>query len=124
MTGTQRSFMALAIASSGVVAIAFGLRNCLGLFISSINSHTALGYATISFAFAVMQLMWGVAQPVAGALSDRWGPRPVLLGGALLLAASTAAMPFATSAGALVLILGVGFAAGAGTAGPAVLASA
>jgi len=96
----------------------------MGLFISPINSHTALGYATISFAFAVMQLMWGVSQPVAGALSDRWGPRPVLLGGALLLAGATALIPFATSAGALVVVLGIAFASGAGTAGPALLASA
>ena len=120
----ERSFMSLAIAASAVVAVAFGLRNCMGLFISPINSHTALGYATISFAFAVMQLMWGVSQPVAGALSDRWGPRPVLLGGALLLAGATALIPFATSAGALVVVLGIAFASGAGTAGPALLASA
>ena len=120
----ERSFMPLAVAASSVVAVAFGLRNCMGLFISPINSHTALGYATISFAFAVMQLMWGVSQPVAGALSDRWGPRPVLLGGALLLAGATALIPFATSAGALVVVLGIAFASGAGTAGPALLASA
>jgi len=120
----ERSFMSLAIAASAVVAVAFGLRNCMGLFISPINSHTALGYATISFAFAVMHLMWGVSQPVAGALSDRWGPRPVLLGGALLLAGATALIPFATSAGALVVVLGIAFASGAGTAGPALLASA
>src|SRR3954468_16539209 len=113
----QRSFMSLAIASSAVVAVGFGLRNCMGLFISPINSHTALGYATISFAFAVMQLMWGVTQPVAGGLAHRWGSRPGPVGGALLLAAATAATPFATSAGALVLVLGFGFAAGAGTAG-------
>src|SRR5260221_261819 len=108
----QRSFMPLALAASSVVAVAFGLRNCMGLFISPINSHTALGYATISFAFAVMQLMWGVSQPVAGAMSDRWGPRPVLLGGALLLAGATALIPFATSAGALVVVLGIAFACG------------
>jgi len=124
MTAQQRSFIALAVASSAVVAVAFGLRNSLGLFISSINSSTTLGYATISFAFAVMQLMWGVSQPIAGAMNDRWGPRPVLLGGALLLAGATALIPFATSAGALVLVLGVAFASGAGTAGPAILASA
>src|SRR3954462_4768125 len=121
---TQRSFMTLAVAASAVVAVAFGLRNCMGLFISPINSHTALGYATISFAFAVMQLMWGVSQPVAGALSDRWGPRPVLLGGMLLLAGATALIPFATSAWALVVVLGIAFASGAGAAGPALLASA
>ncbi|HYL87618.1 MAG TPA: MFS transporter [Burkholderiales bacterium] len=124
MSAQQRPFMALAVASSAVIAVAFGLRNCLGLFISPINSHTALGYATISFAFAVMQLMWGVAQPLAGAMTERWGARPVLLGGALLLSAATALIPFATTTWALVAVLGIAFACGAGTAGPAVLASA
>src|SRR5436305_12028117 len=114
----QRSFMTLAVAASAVVAVAFGLRNCLGLFISPINSHTALGYATISFAFAVMQLMWGVSQPVAGALSDRWGARPVLLGGALLLAGATALIPLATCAGGLVAVFGVALVCGLGTDGP------
>src|SRR5258708_35205165 len=68
--------------------------------------------------------MWGVAEPVAGAMADRWGPRPVMIGGALMLAAGTALIPLATSPWALIVVLGVMFAAGAGTSGPAQLASA
>ena len=40
------------------------------LFIGPLNSHTGIGYATISLAFGVAQLMWGVAQPLAGAVDD------------------------------------------------------
>ena len=34
-------------------------------------------------AFAVGQLMWGIAMPVAGGIADRYGQRPVMLAGAL-----------------------------------------
>ena len=116
--------MALALAAGAIFGLGLGMRNALPLFISAINSSTAMGYATISLAFGVQQLMWGVAQPVAGAMADRWGPRPVMIGGALLLAAGAALIPLATTPWALILVLGLMLAAGAGTAGPAQLASA
>ena len=121
---TQRGFVALALAAGAVFALTMGTRQSYPLFISAINSHTGVGYAMISLAFGVQQLMWGVAQPVAGALADRWGPRPIMLGGVLLFAAATALIPLATSAWALILVLGVLAAAGAGSGGPAQLASA
>jgi hypothetical protein len=37
-----------------------GLRQTQPLFTGSLNSHTGIGYATISFAFGVAQLTWGV----------------------------------------------------------------
>ena len=57
-------------------------------------------------------------------MSDRWGPRPVMLAGAILLAGGTALMPFASSAWSLIVVIGLLAAAGASTAGPAQLASA
>lgn len=120
----MRGYLALAIAAGAVFALTMGARQSLPLFISAINSHTAVGYATISLAFGIQQLMWGVAQPVAGALSDRWGARRVMIGGALLMAAAIAVLPLLTSAWALMVVLGVLVAAGAGSGGPAQLASA
>jgi len=119
-----RNYVALALAAGAVFALTMGTRQSYPLFISSINSYTAVGYATISLAFGVQQLMWGVAQPVAGALADRWGPRPVMLGGVLLFCAATAIIPIVTSAWALIVVLGLLTAAGAGSGGPAQLASA
>jgi len=121
---TNRSFMALALAAGAIFVIALGIRTAQPLFISAINSATGVGYATISLAFGVAQLMWGIGQPVAGAVSDRWGPRPVMLTGSLGLAIGTALMPFASSAWALILVIGILAAAGASTSGPAQLASA
>ena len=68
--------------------------------------------------------MWGIAQPVAGAAADRWGPRPVMLAGALLVATATAAVPLAHSSAMLILLIGVLSAIGAGAIGPALLISA
>jgi predicted MFS family arabinose efflux permease len=120
----ERSYLAVALAAAAVFALGLGIRQAQPLFISSINSATGMGYAAISLAFAVQQIMWGVAQPVAGAIADRWGPRPVMLAGVILVAAGTAGAPLATSAFALTLLFGVVFAVGAGAIGPALLISA
>src|SRR5947209_951292 len=121
---THRSFMALALAAGAIFGIALGIRTAQPLFISAVNSASGVGYATISLAFGVAQLMWGIGQPVAGAVSDRWGPRPVMLTGSLCLALGTALMPFASSAWSLIVVIGIIAGAGASTSGPAQLASA
>src|SRR3954465_7911868 len=124
LASPARSFFALALSAGAMFGIALGLRPAQPLFISAINPSTGVGYATISLAFGVAQLTWGIGQPVAGAVSDRWGPRPVMIAGALLLALGTALLPLASSAWALVLVIGIIAAAGASTSGPALLASA
>jgi predicted MFS family arabinose efflux permease len=124
MTNASRTYLAVAIAAGAVFAIGLGMRQSLPLFISSINSHTAVGYATISLAFGIAQLMWGVAQPIAGAIADRHGSRPVMIAGALLLCLATALTPFASSATALIVLIGFIGSLGAGAFGPALLMSA
>jgi len=111
----------LMCAAAAVLMITMGMRQSLGLYIAPIISSTHVGYAAMSFALAVGQLMWGVAQPVFGALADRHGSRPVLIAGALLLAAGTALTPFATHEFTLLLTLGVLMAAGAGAGSFSVL---
>lgn len=118
------SFLPVALAAGAVFALGLGIRQSLPLFISPINSHTAVGYAALSLAFGIGQFMWGAAQPVAGAIADRWGPRPVMVGGALLIAAATAATPLAGSAASLILVIGVLHAIGAGAIGLPLLMSA
>jgi len=117
----NRASIAIALAAGAVFALALGLRLSQPLFISALNAHTGIGYATISLAFGVAQLTWGIAQPVAGAIADQWGPRRVMVAGAVLLAAANAAAPFAGNAVMLTLLIGVAAAAGAGALGPAML---
>lgn len=97
-----------------ILMITMGMRQSLGLFVAPIIETTQVGYAAMSFALAIGQLMWGVAQPVFGALADRHGAQRVLFIGALMLAAGTSLAPFAGSEFGLVITLGVLMAAGAG----------
>lgn len=124
MTVANRSYLPVVLAAGAVFALGLGIRQAQPLFISALNSHTGAGYASISLAFAVGQLMWGVAQPAAGAVADRWGPRPVMIAGTLLVAGGTALTPLAHSSLALILLIGVLSAVGAGAIGPALLMSA
>jgi predicted MFS family arabinose efflux permease len=124
MTDQTRGYLAVGLAAGAVFAIGLGVRQSQALFIGPINSSTGIGYAAISLAFAVGQLMWGVTMPLAGAIADRWGPRPVMVTGALLVAAATAATPLATSTAALVVLIGIFAACGAGAIGPGLLMSA
>jgi MFS family permease len=119
--GLNRRMMLLMCAAAAVLMVTMGMRQSLGLYIAPIIESTHVGYAAMSFALAVGQLMWGVAQPVFGGLADRYGSRPVLISGALLLAAGTALTPFATNEFGLLATLGVLTAAGAGAGSFSVL---
>ena len=124
MTSQTRSYLAVALAAGAVFALGLGVRQSQALFIAPINTATGIGYASISLAFAVGQLMWGVAMPVTGALAERWGARRVMLSGALMVAAATAATPLATSTAALVVVIGLFAACGASAMGPGLLIAA
>ena len=71
-------------AAAFILLVTIGMRMSLGLFVQPVVNTTALGIEQFSLVIAVFQLMWGVAQPVTGALADRFGARRVLAGGALL----------------------------------------
>jgi MFS family permease len=77
--------------------VTMGTRQSMGLFLSPLNTATGQGIAAISFAMAAGQLVWGVAQPVAGAFADRWGPGRVLAAGIVALALGMAITPFMTT---------------------------
>ena len=113
------------IAAAGLVfALVFGVRQSVALFIGAINSSTGLGIAAISLAFACAQLTWGITQPIAGAVADKYGTGRVLVTGAILVTLGTVLTPYATTTWMLVLLIGVVSAGGAGMAGLGVLMSA
>jgi predicted MFS family arabinose efflux permease len=96
----------------------------MGLFLSALNTSTGLGLGSISLAFAFGQLWWGITQPFAGALADRYGAGRVLVVGSVLLVIGRFITPLMTSTLGLIFAIGVLAAGGAGMAGPAVLMSA
>ena len=126
MTGQKKAHHWLLIALTGatITMITMGSRQTLGLFISPLNTSTGLGIVTISFALAVAQFVWGAAQPIAGAVADRYGPGRVLAGGVLLIALGFALTPLMKSGFGLVLTIGLVTAIGAGSASFSVLIGA
>ncbi len=118
---TRNRLVLILGAAAAICAFTFGIRMATGLFIGPINTQTGVGLVAISFAFGVAQLVWGVAQPIAGAIADRHGAGRVIAGGIVMVAAGTALIPFAGTTVALVFAIGVLIAAGAGAAGLSVL---
>jgi MFS family permease len=121
---TPRAAWLLILAASAILMITMGARLTTGLFLSPINTSTGLGVATVSFAMAVGQFMWGAAQPVFGAVADKYGAARVIALGALLLAGGMAATPLVSSEWGLMLTLGVVSAAGAGAGSFSILIGA
>lgn len=112
------------LAAAGTFALTMGARQSMGLFVSALNTHTGVGLAAVSLAFAFGQLWWGLTQPLAGIVADRAGPGRVLVAGVLLVAIGTWLIPRMQSTVGLVFAIGVLAAGGAGMAGPAVLMAA
>ena len=96
----------------------------MGLFVSPLNTTTGLGIANISFAMAVGQFIWGAAQPIAGAVADRYGPGRVLAAGFIVLALGSALTPYMSTAAGLIFSIGILSAAGAGACSFSVLIGA
>src|SRR4051794_11534561 len=104
---SARAAWTLMLASAAILMITMGARQTTGLFLSPINTSTGLGIASISFAMAVGQFMWGAAQPVFGAIADKFGSVRVVIVGGLMLALGTALTPFMHSQWGLLLSIGV-----------------
>lgn len=113
------------VAAGGVItALSLGVRSTFGLLVGPISEGLGADLGSISLAIAIQNLMWGFSQPLAGALSDRFGAPSTLAGGGVLYVAAMALMSMAESTG--MIILTGGFIAGiaVGAASFAVVLSA
>ncbi len=78
-----------------------GIRQSFGLFLQPISQDIELGREVFSLAMALQNLIFGL--PLLGMVADRYGPRWVIIGGALLCAAGCLLVP--ASSGVLDLYL-------------------
>ncbi len=87
---TQRapslSMLQVLIFGSLMVTLSMGIRHGFGLFNMPITSANGWGRETFALAIALQNLIWGFAQPVAGALADRYGPFKIMILGGFLYA--------------------------------------
>ncbi len=118
------SYWPMVLIASAILMITMGVRQSLGLYISPINTSTGLGIASISFALAIGQFMWGASQPIFGAVADRYGPGGSLFTGAAMLVLGLALTPFVSTEFGLTMCLGVLVAGGAGAGSFSILIGA
>lgn len=100
------------LAAALIMSAAIGIRQTFGIFIGPISAEQGVSLAMAAFAMATHNLVWGVAQPFAGAAADRWGAGPVAAFGAAALAGGLALA--ALVPGPVGLALGMGLLVGVG----------
>lgn len=123
-TSTSRGAWLLMIVAATVLTLTMGVRQSLGLFVAPIHDSTGLSIVSISFALAVGQLMWGIAQPLFGMYADRRGSVGVVQLGSVLLAGGLILAPFLPTEYGLMFTLGMLSAAGAGAGSFSILIGA
>ena len=90
-----------------IAMISFGPRSSLGFFLAPIGQANHWGRDIFSMALAIQNLLWGLGQPFAGAMADKYGTNKVIAIGALFYAAGIALMSYSTTPLMLDLTAGV-----------------
>lgn len=100
------------MAGALVLSAAMGIRQTFGLFIGPFSFDRGMPVTLIAFAIALHNLVWGLAQPFAGAAADRYGSAPVVALGAIAFAAGLSVAAVAPSG--VMLVIGMGLLVGLG----------
>ncbi|UOO92825.1 MFS transporter [Vitreoscilla stercoraria] len=111
---SSRSLWYMVLAATLLLLITMGVRNSLGLYVLPISEATSISIASISLALAIGQFLWGAIQPVAGAIADKFGPRPVLVFGMVVLLIGLVIPPLWPSEWGMMVGLGILSAIGSG----------
>ena len=101
----------LIIAAGCLVAIiTFGPRSSIGQFqLPILGDFKQLDSATFSFAMALQYLFWGIGQPFAGAVADKYGTGRVMALGCVVYCLALISMAFSSHPGTFMLTQGVIF---------------
>ncbi len=114
-----RSRTAVIVAGCLIAIITFGTRTSFGLFTEPLSALRGWDREAFALAIAVQNLLWGIGQPFAGAIADRYGAGRVLAAGGAAYALGTALMAISTSAASFTLtggvLVGLGLAGGSFT---------
>jgi MFS family permease len=113
--GTWRTPLVIIICGCLIALLSFGPRSSLGFFIQPMGREFAWGRDVFGLALALQNLLWGLGQPIAGAIADRFGILRVMVVGALLYAGGLFLMRYSTTP--LSLDLGAGVLIGFGLSG-------
>ncbi len=99
MTSVWRTSGWVLVGAALILALSLGVRHGFGLFLGPMSADFGWGRGVFAFAIALQNLIWGLAQPFAGALADRLGAARVVIIGGILYAAGLILMGLADSPG-------------------------
>ena len=99
--------LALIVCGCIVAAVTNGIRTSFGLLTLPMTGDLGLTREAWGMAMAIQNLAWGVAQPFAGGLADRYGTGKVIVGGLLVYALGMALMVVSPSGSLLNLTAGI-----------------
>lgn len=103
------------VCGCAIAALNFGPRSAMGFFQLPMLTDRGWDRTTFGLAMAIQNLLWGLGQPIFGAIADRYGTWRVLALSAVIYAAGLVLMATAHTAG--MLDLGAGILIGLGVAG-------
>jgi MFS family permease len=87
--------------------LTFGPRSTFGFFMQPMSREFSWGRDVFGLALAIQNLLWGMGQPFAGAIADRFGTLRVIAAGAVMYAAGLIVMRYASTPVSLDLSAGV-----------------
>jgi MFS family permease len=110
-----RTPLVIVVCGSLIGMLTFGPRSTFGFFMQPMSREFGWGRDVFALAFAVQNLLWGIGQPIAGAIADRFGTLRVISVGALMYALGLIVMRYTSTPGSLEL--GAGLLIGFGLSG-------
>jgi predicted MFS family arabinose efflux permease len=105
--GFSRPALIALACGSFIVLLSFGVRSSFGLFLQPMSLDLGWGREVFALALALQNLIWGLAQPFAGALADKYGTGRTIAGGGLLYVLGVYLMASSTTPEALYLSAGL-----------------
>ncbi len=84
ISSTWRTSTVVMICGGLVLWLVMGVRQTFGLFLQPMSAEFGWGRETFALAMAVQNLLWGLAQPFAGIVADKYGSARVIAVGGLV----------------------------------------
>ncbi len=103
----QSQYVLLIVVGGTIVAVSMGIRQSFGVFLQPVVTDLELTRTTFGLTIAIQNLVWGLAQPFAGMLTDKFGSLRMLILSSLLYIAGLALTALTTTATGLHLSLGM-----------------
>ena len=109
----MRPIWMVILAAAAIAAVGMGLRQVMGLYLKPMSDGLGLGREVFALSIAITNIVWGIAAPFTGAISDAYGSGRVAVFGAIMTISGLLSLYFAASETHMVLagiLLGLGVA--------------